>query len=155
MKSILIIGMGKFGQHLCNKLLELDNEIMIIDQSEEQIREEIEFPQAYTCVCEADGLIVGFATMQTAAEFAGINELGVLSEYRRRGIGRMIMEDLLRECASRGCDHVSLEVRRSNAPAKNLYRSFGFSEAGVRKDFYRDPQEDALVLVRNIKEETD
>ena len=39
MKSILIIGMGKFGQHLCNKLLELDNEIMIIDQSEEQIRD--------------------------------------------------------------------------------------------------------------------
>lgn len=122
--------------------------------SEDQLREEIEFPQAYTCVCEADGKIVGFATMQTAAEFAHINELGVLSDHRRKGIGRMIMEDLMKECELRGCEHVSLEVRRSNTPAKSLYGVFGFSEAGVRRDFYRDPQEDALVLVKNIKEET-
>ena len=123
--------------------------------NEGQIREEIEFPQAYTCVCEADGKIVGFATMQTAAEFAHINELGVFSEYRRRGIGRMIMEDLMRECALRGCDHVSLETRRSNTPAKNLYGSFGFREAGVRRDFYIDPKEDALVLLKDFKEDTD
>ena len=123
--------------------------------SEEQIREEIEFPQGYTCVCETDGVVVGFAIMQTAAEFAHINELGVLPGYRRMGIGRMMMEDLIRECTERGCDHISLEVRSLNEPAKALYGSYGFRQEGVRKGFYRDPADDALVMVKILKEETD
>ena len=110
--------------------------------SEDQIREEIEFVQAYTCVCEADGRIVGFAIMQNAAEFAHIN-------------GRMLMEDIIRESLNRGCEFISLEVRESNDPAQALYRSFGFRQEGLRKGFYRDPQEDGLVLVKKLKEETD
>ena len=133
----------------------IENEISRHPWTEDQIREEIEFCQAYTCVAETGGRIVGFATMQNAAEFAHINELGVLASQRRRGLGRRIMEDLIREAEERGCDTVSLEVRRSNAPALALYRSFGFRQEGVRRDFYRDPQEDALVLVKKLKEETD
>ena len=136
-------------------IYEIENEISRHPWTEDQIREEIEFSQAYTCVAETGGRIAGFATMQNAAEFAHINELGVLSSQRRRGLGRRIMEDLIREAEERGCDTVSLEVRRSNDPALSLYRSFGFRQEGVRRDFYRDPQEDALVLVKKLKEETD
>ncbi|MBP1555863.1 MAG: ribosomal protein S18-alanine N-acetyltransferase [Oscillospiraceae bacterium] len=133
----------------------IENEISRHPWTEDQIREEIEFVQAFTCVCEADGRIVGFATMQNAAEFAHINELGVLASHRRRGIGRMLMEDIIRESLERGCEFISLEVRESNDPAQALYRSFGFRQEGLRKGFYRDPQEDGLVLVKKLKEETD
>ena len=121
--------------------------------SEEQLLEEIEFPHAYTCVCETDGAIAGFATMQVAAEFAHINEFGVLPQYRRRGFGRMIMEDLLRECVARRCESISLEVRESAVPARNLYGSLGFRQEGIRKRFYHEPEEDALVLVKKLTEE--
>ena len=123
--------------------------------TEQQLREEIEFPQAYTCVLEADGRAAGFATMQIAAEFAHINELGVLPEFRRNGFGRLIMTDLIREARSRGCEQMFLEVRQSNVPARNLYGSFGFGHAGTRKRFYREPEEDALVLILDLKEDKD
>ena len=123
--------------------------------NEQQFREEIEFPQAYTCVCETESDVVGFATMQTAAEFAHINEFAVHPDHRRRGLGRSMMQDIVRECGERGCDSISLEVRRSNAPARALYESFGFRQEGVRKDFYIKPVEDALVLVTKLKEDTD
>lgn len=121
--------------------------------TEEQLLEEIEFEHAYTSVCEVDGKVAGFATMQTAAEFAHINEFGVLPAYRRSGYGRMIMHDLIRECSQRGCTHLSLEVRESALPARNLYGSLGFRQEGIRKRFYHDPEEDALVLVKEITEE--
>jgi len=121
--------------------------------TEEQILEEIRFAQAYTCVCEAEGEVTGFATMQTAAEFAHINELGVLPAFRRRGYARMIMQDLFREGLDRGCEMISLEVRKSNTAARNLYGSLGFSDAGTRKRFYRDPEEDAVVMIKELKEE--
>jgi ribosomal-protein-alanine N-acetyltransferase len=134
---------------------EIESEISRHPWNEDQIREEIEFVQAYTCVCEEDSRIVGFAIIQNAAEFAHINEFGVLASHRRRGIGRMLMEDIIRESLERGCEFISLEVRESNDPAQALYRSFGFRQEGLRKGFYRDPQEDGLVLVKKLKEETD
>ena len=123
--------------------------------TEEQIREEILFPQGYTCVSEENGRITGFAIMQTAAEFAHLNELGVLPGYRRRGSARKIFDDLFRECSDRGCDTMSLEVRCSNLPARTLYGLLGFRQEGMRKGFYRDPDENALVLVKKLKEDTD
>ena len=67
----------------------------------------------------------------------------------------MLMEDIIRESLDRGCEFISLEVRESNDPAQALYRSYGFRQEGLRKGFYRDPQEDGLVLVKKLKEETD
>ena len=136
-------------------VFEIESEISRHPWNEDQIREEIEFVQAYTCVCEEDSRIVGFAIIQNAAEFAHINEFGVLASHRRRGIGRMLMEDIITDSLERGCEFISLEVRESNDPAQALYRSFGFRQEGLRKGFYRDPQEDGLVLVKKLKEETD
>ncbi len=137
-------------------IAEIDRICSVRPWNEQQFREEIEFPQAYTCVCESeDGAVTGFATMQTAAEFAHINEFAVHPDHRRRGLGRRLMEDLIRECSERGCGSVSLEVRGSNIPARTLYGQFGFRQEGIRKNFYIKPDEDALVLVADIKSEAD
>ena len=65
---------------------------------------------------------------------------------RGKGIGKQILEKLLEEGAKMGAEAFTLEVRVSNAPAIHLYESLGFVSEGVRKNFYEEPTEDALIM---------
>jgi ribosomal-protein-alanine N-acetyltransferase len=75
-----------------------------------------------------------------------INNLAVHPDWRRRGIARDLMRHVLREAARGGAPQATLEVRRSNEPARKLYEHLGFVVSGVRRHYYRDPVEDALIL---------
>ena len=88
------------------------------------------------------GLIAGF----TAADTGEILTVATAPEYRRQGVARMLMEAFL-EAVPDWVETIALEVRQSNTAATELYKSFGFERAGVRKRFYRDPVEDADVMV--------
>jgi ribosomal-protein-alanine N-acetyltransferase len=72
--------------------------------------------------------------------------IAVHPEYRRVGIARSLIEYLIDELNRRGCHSLSLEVRASNAPAIGLYEKLGFQQVGLRKNYYRNPKEDALIL---------
>ncbi len=76
--------------------------------------------------------------------------LAVDQPFRRNGLARLLLERSLDEFAEAGGGLVSLEVRRSNLAAQQLYTSFGFREVGVRKGYYRFDHEDALVMARNV-----
>ena len=88
------------------------------------------------------GLLAGF----TAADTGEILTVATAPEYRRMGVARMLMECFL-EAVPEDVENIALEVRSSNNAAIALYESFGFVKAGVRKRFYRDPVEDADVMV--------
>jgi ribosomal-protein-alanine N-acetyltransferase len=90
------------------------------------------------------GLIAGF----TAADTGEILTVGTAPKYRRQGVARMLMEAFLTAVPD-DVETIALEVRQSNTAAIALYKSFGFEKAGVRKRFYRDPIEDADVMVLN------
>ena len=77
-----------------------------------------------------------------------INNLAVLPEVRRGGIGSALLEHVLRHGADSGAQRATLEVRQSNDAARILYERFGFTVAGVRRGYYSKPVEDALVLWR-------
>jgi len=77
-----------------------------------------------------------------------INNLAVRPELRGQGLASRLLADVLAEMALSGVTHATLEVRRSNLPALQLYAKAGFVEAGVRRNYYTQPVEDALVLVR-------
>lgn len=81
-----------------------------------------------------------------AADEGEILNLGVASDHRRRGIGRALVRSVLAALASRDVDAVYLEVRESNAGARRLYESLGFTEVGRRARYYRRPIEDAVLL---------
>lgn len=68
-------------------------------------------------------------------------------EHRRRGVGRALMEATLTEGQAHRCCLATLEVRRSNEPAIQLYKAFGFRPVGVRPNYYMDEGEDAIVMV--------
>ena len=87
---------------------------------------------------EADEPAVGFSLSRTGYEEEELLLFGVLPEYRGRGIGRAILQALQSAAQMRGANRLLLEMRRGN-PAERLYRTFGFTVIGERKDYYRTP----------------
>lgn len=95
-----------------------------------------------------DAPVTGFCAFWLVAEQAHINNLAVQPELRGRGLGTLLLEAIIVEAAHLGASLLTLEVRRSNEPAQRLYERAGFHQAGVRKNYYTNPIEDALILVR-------
>lgn len=94
------------------------------------------------------GQIVGFCSFWYVLDEVHVNNLAVLPEYRRRGVASSILKRMFTETRRMGAKRVTLEVRRSNLAAQHLYENFGFAVAGVRRGYYRQPEEDALILWR-------
>lgn len=109
------------------------------------VREMTENVCARYLVAETDGKVIGFAGAWIVLDEAHITNIAVLKEYRGRGVGRLLTERLLQYAADLGVVYATLEVRRSNETAKSLYLSLGFEYAGVRKRYYEDNGEDALI----------
>jgi [ribosomal protein S18]-alanine N-acetyltransferase len=97
-------------------------------------------------VGESVDKIAGYVVALDAADEGEILNLAVAPAGRRHGLGRALVEHVLDELASRGARQVYLEVRESNGPARALYAAQGFKEVGRRKQYYRRPVEDAIVL---------
>ena len=97
---------------------------------------------------DAVGEAIGFCSCWLVLDEIHINNLAVLPEHRRSGVASALIEHVLKEGGARGAHRATLEVRRSNEPARKLYEKFGFTVTGVRRGYYTRPDEDALVLWR-------
>lgn len=97
-------------------------------------------------VARVDGAVVGFAGVMQVAEDAHVTTLSVDPAWHGRRIGTRLMLVLARQAHAWGCENITLEVRASNEPAVALYRRFGLAPAGIRKNYYADLGEDALVM---------
>jgi ribosomal-protein-alanine N-acetyltransferase len=111
---------------------------------------ELENPGVSYCYLarNADGHVVGFCSFWRVVDELHINNLAVMPPDRRAGAGTALLHHVLREGARLGAVRATLEVRRSNEPARILYERFGFSVAGIRRAYYSKPVEDAIVLWR-------
>ena len=92
--------------------------------------------------------VVGYVGSQSVMGWADMMNLAVDPDYRKRGIGRELVEQLIKRLKENEVTCLTLEVRVSNTPAVNLYNSLGFCEVGRRPGYYRNPKEDALILRR-------
>jgi len=97
-------------------------------------------------VVRAGGRVVGYAGMWLMVDEAHVTTFAVLPLWRRSGIGGRLMVELVRLATELGARVATLEVRVSNIPARRLYQSFGFRPVGVRKRYYSDNGEDALIM---------
>ena len=104
-------------------------------------------------VAELDGSVAGILVGRAAADEFEILNLAVGKEWRRRGMGARLVEAALDRARSTGTKQVYLEVRASNRPAIALYEGIGFRECGRRPNYYRDPDEDAVLLVFHNSEQ--
>jgi ribosomal-protein-alanine N-acetyltransferase len=90
--------------------------------------------------------IVGYAGCMLVAGEAHVTTIAVDPEMHRRGIGTRLLLRLIGESRARGAGHATLEVRESNHGAQDLYREFGFAPVGIRKNYYSEVNEDAVVM---------
>lgn len=94
------------------------------------------------------GGVAGYCAAWVIFDEVHINNMAVLPEWRRHGLGAALLARVLDAAAGEGASKATLEVRRSNAAARALYERFGFIEAGVRARYYTNPVEDAIVMWR-------
>ena len=99
-----------------------------------------------TMVGEREGRIVAFGVLMLAPGEAQILNLSVVPDARRQGLGRALLRRLVDVAVRTGAEQCFLEVRVSNDAAQTMYRRFGYAPAGVRKNYYSETNEDALVM---------
>jgi ribosomal-protein-alanine N-acetyltransferase len=90
--------------------------------------------------------VVGYAGLMITGSDGHVTTVAVDPDWHRNGIGTRLMLGLCSAAATRGCTGLTLEVRVSNTGAQELYRAFGFAPAGVRKNYYTETNEDAIVM---------
>jgi len=95
--------------------------------------------------------VAGYCSYWFVVDEIHINNVAVDPEFRRRGLGRYLVEYVLREGVRRGAGRAILEVRAGNLAARQLYQQLGFLELGVRRGYYSDTSEDALILAKTIQ----
>ena len=100
-----------------------------------------------------DGRVAAYGGMLLTPWDGQITNIATHPDYRRCGCGKAITQALLQAAKESGAEEVSLEVRASNAGAIALYEGLGFETAGVRKGFYQNPREDALVMIKTFGKE--
>lgn len=103
-----------------------------------------------SCGASCD-VVVGYIGMYLSFEEGEIAKVAVSEDSRKQGIGDCLLGAALEAGAAAGATRFVLEVRVSNEPAVRLYQKHGFVSAGIRKDFYEQPKEDAWIMVRETK----
>jgi ribosomal-protein-alanine N-acetyltransferase len=93
---------------------------------------------------------VGFVIARCGGDEWEIENVVVATDARRKGIAGLLVQEILRQARERRVNDVFLEVRESNAAARAMYERFGFHEQGRRPRYYREPEEDALVLRKTL-----
>jgi ribosomal-protein-alanine N-acetyltransferase len=102
-------------------------------------------------VMEYNGQIIGYCGMWIVIDEAHITNVAVLPEFRGKKLGEALMRKVMETAKELGAKTMTLEVRVSNHVAQSLYRKLGFLNGGIRKHYYTDNQEDALVMWVNLK----
>lgn len=97
-------------------------------------------------VARREGIVVGYAGMWVVLDEAHITTIAVDPPQRGQGIGEALLIAMIDRASERGSRWIQLEVRRSNTVAQALYRKYGFRDVGVRRNYYSDNSEDAIVM---------
>ena len=92
------------------------------------------------------GKIIAYGGMWIILDEAHVTNVGVVPEYRGEGVGELLMRSLMAAAKSRGAKKMTLEVRKSNYVAQNLYSKLGFEPVGIRRGYYLDDREDAVIM---------
>ena len=131
-----------------NGVFDISNASFSSPWSLESIEGEINNPLAKYIVArdEINGLVVGFVGIWIIVGEGNITNIAVHPDYRGNGIGDKLLSSLINLCYDLNCSLINLEVRESNYKAQNLYKKFGFNIDGIRKGYYEDNKENAILM---------
>ena len=132
-----------------DQVCRIENNSFSVPWSRKSFEESLANPNAtYVVACPEDNTqqIWGYCGAYLIGDEADINQVAVVKEHRRNGIGKQMLNELMHILEEKNIVAVTLEVRKSNVAAIALYESLGFVTEGVRKNFYEKPTEDALIM---------
>ena len=130
-------------------ILAIENAVNGSPWSERSFRNEIDHPHGLFRVALEGGEVVGYGAVWLVIDEVHVTNVAVAPAHQRQGIGRRLMVELLRAARETGVVCATLEVRAGNAPAIALYEDLGFETTAVRRGYYPDNKEDALVMWRH------
>ena len=114
--------------------------------SENSIASELDNRLSCWLIASDDEKVVGYVGSQTVLGETDMMNIAVHPDYRKQGVATDLINALIEALKERNSHSLMLEVRSSNEPAKSLYLKMGFEVVGIRKNYYRNPREDALIL---------
>ena len=128
------------------EIAQLEKECFSSPWSEDGLKSELDnnFARFFVALC--DGKIVGYIGSHNVLGEVYITNVAVFPEFRRNGVGKMLVEYILDRMKTEKAEFVTLEVRKSNLNAASLYEKCGFQKVGERKNFYEKPTEDAILM---------
>ena len=132
-----------------SEILAIENAVNGSPWSERSFRNEIDHRHGIFRVALEDGRVVGYGGIWLVVDEAHVTNVAVAPAFQRRGIGRRLMVDLLTLAREAGMACSTLEVRAGNVAAIDLYEKLGFERTAVRRGYYPDNREDALVMWRH------
>lgn len=124
-----------------------------VSWSIESFEKELTNPLAKYMVAILDNKVIGFAGLWTILDEGHITNIAIDSSYRGKGYSKILLSSLLENTLPLCSEGVTLEVRKSNIVAQNLYTSLGFISEGVRKGYYEDNKEDAIIMWKRPKKD--
>lgn len=125
-------------------ILKIENACFSTPWTEQGIAESIENENTYLYIATIDAEIAGYMGVQIFSGEGYVTNVATLPEHRRKGVAKALILEVLKN----EMEFLTLEVRESNIPAINLYKSLDFIEVGKRPRFYREPTEDAVLMTR-------
>lgn len=134
-------------------VLEIERDAFPVPWTREAFYNELKTNEyAHYVVLEAGNEIAGYCGVWIVAGEAHITNIAIHSKHRGKGFGKMLFQKVIELAKMYGAEKMTLEVRASNAVAQNMYKKFGFVPGGIRKKYYQDNGEDALVMWVNFDE---
>jgi len=132
-------------------IAQLELEVFSPPASENKLREKLALDTCHMLTALIECNVAGFIIVDEIAGEAFIDDLAVFPTHRRKGIASRLLAQAELDAILRGCTKMHLEVRKSNAPARALYKSRGYQEDGKRKNFYQTPDEDAILMTLEFR----
>lgn len=130
-------------------VMEIENELFHMPWTKEGYFTFLTRPDAMFLVVEEKGRLLGYCGLLMVLDEADVTNVAVRKDRQREGIGHFLVESMMRLAADQGIEIIHLEVRAGNKTAIRLYERLGFERDGLRKNYYTDPTEDAILMSWN------
>ena len=130
------------------KVMKIEEELFTVPWTKEGFFTFLTRDDAMFLVVEEKEQILGYCGLLMVLDEGDVLNVAVRKDRQREGIGNFLMESMMRLAAERGINIIHLEVRKGNETAVRLYERLGFKKDGIRKGYYTDPVEDAILMTK-------